>query len=188
MSPSMARSLNAVGLLAVSLVLIAAFLDQVLLGELPCPLCLLQRVGFMGAALGLALNVKFGPRPGHYGVVILSACFGGLVSIRQILGHIVPGTGTYGSAILGLHFYSWALLVFGAIVLGCTALLFFERQFERSDAVPWRATTVGMAMVGLAAALALANGVSTVLECGAGLCPDNPVVYEWLQGLNPPRP
>jgi disulfide bond formation protein DsbB len=186
MTPSIARTLNAVGLLAVSLVLIAAFLDQFLLGELPCPLCLLQRVGFMGAALGLALNVKFGPRPGHYGVVILSACFGGLVSIRQILGHIVPGTGTYGSAILGLHFYSWALLVFGAIVLGCAALLFFERQFERSDAVPWRATTVGMAMVGLAAALALANGVSTVLECGAGLCPDNPVAYELLQGLKRP--
>lgn len=188
MTPSLARTLNAVGLLAVSLVLIAAFLDQVLLGELPCPLCLLQRVGFMGAALGLALNVKFGPRPSHYAVTILSACFGGLVSIRQILGHIVPGTGTYGSAILGLHYYSWALLIFGAIVLGCTALLFFERQFEQPETAPARATVVGMAMVGLAAALALANGVSTVLECGAGLCPDNPVVYEWLQGLNSPRP
>jgi disulfide bond formation protein DsbB len=186
MTPSIARTLNAFGLLAVSLVLIAAFLDQFLLGELPCPLCLLQRVGFMGAALGLALNVRFGPRPSHYAVTILSACFGGMVSIRQILGHIVPGTGTYGSAILGLHFYSWALLVFGAIVLGCTALLFFERQFERSDAVPWRATTFGMAMVGLAAVLALANGVSTVLECGADLCPDNPVAYELLQGLKGP--
>lgn len=186
MTPSLARTLNAVGLLAVSLVLIAAFLDQFVMGELPCPLCLLQRVGFMGAALGLALNVKFGPRPGHYGVVILSACFGGMVSIRQILGHIVPGTGTYGSAFLGLHFYSWALLVFGVIVLGCTALLFFERQFERADPVALRATTFGIAMVGLAAALALANGVSTVLECGAGLCPDNPVVYEWLQGLKRP--
>ena len=175
MTPSLARTLNAVGLLAVSLVLIAAFLDQVLLGELPCPLCLLQRVGFMGAALGLALNVKFGPRPSHYAVTILSACFGGMVSIRQILGHIVPGTGTYGSAILGLHYYSWALL-------------FFERQFEQPETAPARATTFGMAMVGLAATLALANGVSTVLECGAGLCPDNPVVYEWLQGLNPPRP
>jgi len=188
MTPSIARTLNAFGLLAVSLVLIAAFLDQFLLGELPCPLCLLQRVGFMGAALGLALNVRFGPRPGHYGVVILSACFGGMVSIRQILGHIVPGTGTYGSAIFGLHYYSWALLVFGAIVLGCALMLFFERQFERSDAVPLRATTFGMAMVVLAAALALANGVSTVLECGAGLCPDNPVVYELLQRLNPPKP
>ncbi|WP_376987314.1 disulfide bond formation protein B [Bosea sp. R86505] len=186
MTPSIARTLNAFGLLAVGLVLIAAFLDQVLLGELPCPLCLLQRVGFMGAALGLALNIRFGPRPSHYAVTILSACFGGMVSIRQILGHIVPGTGTYGSAILGLHFYSWALLVFGAIVLGCTALLFFERQFEQPETAPARATTFGMAMVGLAATLALANGVSTVLECGAGLCPDNPVAYELLQGLKRP--
>ena len=37
MTPSIARTLNAVGLLAVSVVLIAAFLDQFLLGELPCP-------------------------------------------------------------------------------------------------------------------------------------------------------
>ncbi len=186
MTPAIARTLNALGLLAVSLVLIAAFLDQFLLGELPCPLCLLQRVGFMGAALGLALNVRFGPRPSHYAVAILSACFGGMVSIRQILGHIVPGTGTYGSAIFGLHYYSWALLIFGAIVLGCTALLFLERQFVESDAATARATGFGVAMIGLAAALALANGVSTVLECGAGLCPDNPVVYELLQGLKGP--
>lgn len=183
MTASLSRTLNAFGLLAVGLVLIAAFLDQFLLGELPCPLCLLQRVGFVGAALGLALNVKFGPRPAHYAVTILSACFGGMVSIRQILGHIVPGTGTYGSAILGLHYYSWALLIFGAIVLGCTARLFFERQFAEPDAAPARATGFGVAMIALAVALALANGVSTILECGAGLCPDNPVVYELLQGL-----
>jgi disulfide bond formation protein DsbB len=186
MTPAIARTLNALGLLAVGLVLIAAFLDQFLLGELPCPLCLLQRVGFMGAALGLALNVQFGPRPSHYAVTILSACFGGMVSIRQILGHIVPGTGTYGSAIFGLHYYSWALLIFGAIVLGCTALLFFERQFETVDAQPSGSSVFGISMIALAAALALANGVSTALECGAGLCPDNPVVYELLQGLKGP--
>ncbi len=186
MTSSVSRALNALGLLAVSLVLIAAFLDQFLLGELPCPLCLLQRVGFMGAALGLALNVRFGPRPSHYAVTMLAACFGGMVSIRQILGHIVPGTGTYGSAILGLHYYTWALIVFGAIVLGCTVLLFFERQFAAPDAAHSRVTTLGFAIVALAAVLALANGVSTVLECGAGLCPDNPVVYELLQGLARP--
>lgn len=180
MSPSASRSLNAVGLLAVSLVLIAAFLDQFVLGELPCPLCLLQRVGFVGAAFGLALNVAFGPRPSHYAVTILSACFGGAVSVRQILGHIVPGTGTYGSAILGLHFYTWALIIFGVIVLGCAALLFFERQFTGPDAGPSRATAFGSAMLALAAFLALANGVSTVLECGGGLCPDNPVSYQLL--------
>ncbi len=71
-------------------------------------------------------------------------------------------------------------------MLGCTALLFFERQFVESDAATARATGFGVAMIGLAAALALANGVSTVLECGAGLCPDNPVVYELLQGLKGP--
>ncbi|KPF71832.1 disulfide bond formation protein B [Bosea sp. AAP35] len=196
MTASLSRTLNGLGLLALSLVLIAAFADQLLLGELPCPLCLLQRVGFVGCAFGLALNVKFGPRPSHYAVTILSACFGGAVSARQILGHIVPGTGTYGSAVLGLHYYTWALIVFAAIVLGCALMLLLDRQFEGAQAGQGamtasarpRAATFGLAMLALAAFLALANGVSTVLECGGGLCPDNPVVYELLPGISKPKP
>lgn len=197
MTTSLARTLNGFGLLALSLVLIAAFADQFLLGELPCPLCLLQRVGFVGAAVGLALNVKFGPRSSHYAVTILSACFGAAVSIRQILGHIVPGTGTYGSALVGLHYYTWALIVFAAIVIGCAIMLLFDRPLAAptagqgaSPASTRRnaAATFGLAMLALAAFLALANGVSTVLECGGGLCPDNPMAYQLLPGLNMPKP
>mgnify|MGYP006198665043 CR=1 FL=1 len=43
---------------------------------------------------------------------------GGAVSARQILLHIVPGSGSYGDAFFGLHFYTWALIVFSLIVIG----------------------------------------------------------------------
>ncbi len=198
MNAPTSRILNALGVLAVSLVLLVAFADQIILGDLPCPLCILQRVGFVGAAFGLALNVKFGPRPSHYAVVILSAFGGAMVSLRQTLLHIAPGTGTYGDALFGLHFYSWAVVVYGAIIVGCAVMLLFDQQF----AVPGKAgsqsqqqsgmriatapaATFGLAMVALAALLALGNGVSTVLECGGGLCPDNPVNYQLLQGSTP---
>ncbi len=49
MTPSLSRTLNAVGLLAISAVLAVAFFDQLVFGDLPCPLCLLQRAGFVGA-------------------------------------------------------------------------------------------------------------------------------------------
>lgn len=192
MTASVARALNGLGLLAVSLILVVAFADQIVLGELPCPLCILQRAGFAGAAFGLALNVKFGPRPSHYAVVVMSAFFGAMVSLRQTLLHIVPGTGTYGNAIMGMHFYTWALAIYGLIILGSAAMLLFDRQFQgageaASDRPPRsRAATFGMALVALAALLTLGNGVSTVLECGGGLCPDNPVDYLLLRGL--PRP
>jgi disulfide bond formation protein DsbB len=186
------RILNTLGLLAVSLILIVGFYDQIVVGDMPCPLCILERVGFLGAAFGLALNVKFGPRASHYAVVILSAFFGSLISVRHTLLHIVPGTGTYGNAIMGLHFYTWALIAYEAIILGTAIMLLFDRQFANSGAAGQRqsqsqgvarkssAATFGVVMIAIAALLALSNGVSTVLECAGGLCPDNPVSYMLL--------
>ena len=62
-SPSLSRTLNGLGLLAVSAVLAGAFYEQFAQGELPCPLCILQRAGFAGVALGLSVNLRCGPRP-----------------------------------------------------------------------------------------------------------------------------
>lgn len=179
MTSDVSRALNIAGLFSVAAVLAAALTDQLAFHDLPCPLCLLQRAGFVAAATGLALNIRFGPRPSHYGIVVLSAAAGAAVSIRQVLLHVAPGTGSYGDALLGLHFYSWAFLIFAAMIVGSAAMLLFDRQFEppRPAGRPW----LGSAAIGLAALLALANGVSTVLECGGGLCEGDPTVYELLQ-------
>lgn len=188
LTPDLSRLLNALGLLAVCGVLLMAFFDQFVGGELPCPLCILQRAGFVGVGVGLALNLKFGPRPSHYALAMLSAIAGDVVAVRQTLLHIVPGTGTFGAAFLGLHFYTWAALLFGIIVAGCALLLLFDRQFAP---VPRRYRLSGLALVAFAliALLALGNGVSTVLECGGGLCPDDPVSYQLLDGtVSSPAP
>lgn len=182
-----ARLLNALGVLAISAVLVFAFVDQLIGGELPCPLCILQRVGFAGVGFGLALNLRFGPRPSHYGIAILSAIAGGDISVRQTLLHIVPGTGTYGEAFFGLHFYTWGVVLSCVIVVGCALLLMFDRQFETSDSRPRPLGVLALIAFGLVAFLTLANGVSTVLECGGGMCPDNPTHYLLLQTA-PPAP
>lgn len=183
LDPARSRLLNLLGLFAVAAVLGIAFLDQIAYGELPCPLCILQRVGFCGVGLGLALNLRFGARPSHYAVAILSAMAGAFISVRQVLLHIVPGTGSYGAALLGLHFYSWALILYVVIIAGCAVLLTFDRQFsDEPDGRPLGALAVTALL--LMAALTLGNGVSTVLECGAGLCPDDPAGYQLLM----PRP
>ena len=51
MTPANAMKLNAVALYAISAVLLVAFYFQFELGELPCPLCLLQRVAFTALAV-----------------------------------------------------------------------------------------------------------------------------------------
>lgn len=181
MTPALARTLNALGLLAVSAILLLAFLDQLLLADLPCPLCLLQRAGFAAVGIGLALNLRFGPRPSHYALVILAAMVGAATSLRQVLLHVVPGTGAYGGAVFGLHLYSWAFLLFMLIVLGSAVMLLFDRQFAPDERAGGRLSTLATLAFALALLLALGNGISTLLECGVGLCPDDPVSYQLLK-------
>jgi len=177
MTPMLSLRLNAVGLLAVSAVLIFAFADQLFLNDLPCPLCILQRAGFVVAGFGLALNLRFGPRASHYALVLVGALAGAVVASRQILIHIAPGTGSYGHALLGLHFYSWAFVIFVVMVLGTAVMLLFDRQFAEHNESADRLTALPKIAFVLFGVLALGNGLSTVLECAGGLCPDNPTDY-----------
>ena len=171
------RDLNALGLLAVTLVLAAALALQLVLGELPCPLCLLQRVGFVAVGFGLLLNLRFGPAPQHYGLVILAALYGAAAAGRQVLLHIIPGSGAYGSPLLGLHLYTWCLLLFLLAIAVSALLLLVEDQFERAR--PWPMPSWQRLVVGLYVGVTVLVGVSAFVECGPGECPDDPTGY-WL--------
>jgi disulfide bond formation protein DsbB len=169
-------TLNVLGLLGLTAVQLAAYGFQFGLGELPCPLCLLQRVAFAMVAFGFLLNVRYGSQPLHYGIILLSALFGMSVSGRQTLLHIVPGSGAYGSALFGLHFYTWAFLLFGLAILASALLLLLDAKAVRADR--W-GSLVAYAAIGVTAA----NAVTTFVECGPIECPDNPVSYWLLQAL-----
>jgi disulfide bond formation protein DsbB len=181
------RTLNALGLLAVCLVLALGFGYQFALYELPCPLCLLQRVGLVAVGFGLALNVLNGPRPRHYAIMLIAAISGGAVSIRQILLHIVPGTGHYGSPVLGLHYYTWAAITFFLIIAGTALMLLFERQYEADGDAEARVNFGGRKLPALAffliLFLAAANMVSAFLECGPGVCADPPLDYKLIEDV-----
>lgn len=177
---AVAKALNVLAVLAIAGVLLFAFYWQFVRGELPCPLCLVQRLGLIGAGIGFVLNVRFGSSEAHYGVVIVSAVIGGAAAARQILLHIVPDTGSYGSAFHGWHFYTWALVVFVAIVALAGLLLFVEAQFVEGTH-ELRPTMVAQGVGWLFVAVALGNAVSTLVECGFGTCPDNPTQYELLR-------
>src|SRR5471032_741719 len=184
MTRALAITLNALSLYAVALVLAAAFTAQLLLHELPCPLCLLQRIQFTVLAIGPILNIRFGPRPSHYALSLLAAAAGAAFSTRQILLHIMPGDSGYGSALLGYHYYTWALIGFAAAIVLLAAILLFDRQFE-PDAGGQQAVAPGAfanTAVWLVIGLTALNVASTLLECGFCACAENPVVYELLKG------
>jgi hypothetical protein len=112
--------------------------------------------------------------------MIIGAFFGGAVSLRQISLHIVPGTGTYGAPFLGMHYYTWAFLVFSLIVLGTAIIAAYSTQYHKQKFIPFREQS-GLAKVAIVVSLAFValNAVVTFAECGPLECPSNPTSY-WL--------
>ena len=180
MNRSLAVTLNALGLYAVALVLAAAFAAQLWLDELPCPLCLLQRIQFAMLAVGPILNVRFGPRPSHYASSLLTATAGAAFAMRQILLHIMPGDPGYGSALFGYHDYTWAFIGFAMAIVLIAAALLLDQPFEREVAPPAIGISARLA-VWLVIGLTALNVLSTLMECGFAACPDNPTFYELLK-------
>jgi len=187
LSPLMAalivRWFNLASLLGISLVLLIAFFYQFVMGELPCPLCLLQRVAFIMVGIGFLMNIRFGSKFMHYGLIIVSALAGALSSGRQVLLHIVPGTDPYGSALFGLHFYTWSFISFMTILLAVGLIFMVENRVgeARSATAGGR---LGLWVGALLLAIVFVNMTSTFLECGLGACADNPTVYQLLGWLS----
>jgi disulfide bond formation protein DsbB len=168
--------LNALGLLAVCLSLLVAFFYQLVLGEIPCPLCTLQRIGLMLVGFGFLLNLRFGPAAVHYAIIIVSAMVGAGVSLRQILLHIAPGDSGFGSQVLGYHMYTWGFIAFMATILFSAMILVVDRH-RLSSPPPHDLTRITFLLGGLLLLLGIANMVSHFLVCGLAICPGDPQGY-----------
>ncbi|QWD61411.1 disulfide bond formation protein B [Polynucleobacter sp. MWH-UH25E] len=173
--PSLAALGNQLALLAIVGTLSYAFFDQLYFGELPCPLCLMQRIGFVIIGFALVLNIRCGAHSAHYGWGIIGGLVGMTVSLRQVLLHILPGDKGFGKTFLELHFYTWAFVAYLGLLAGIAILLMLPNRDVRSRS--WFANALIIAFI----LLVLGNLVSTLLECGIGACADDPSKYEgWL--------
>jgi disulfide bond formation protein DsbB len=150
---------------------------QFLYNELPCPLCILQRLGFFCIIFTLLLNLKFDFRPSHYAMALLSALFTAFVALRQIALHIIPGTGAYGKALLSFHLYTWSFIIAMGILILTALLLSLDKQYIQ-DSIPKRWRRITKILFFLTFLILLINIVSLFMMCGFNLCPDNPVLYK----------
>jgi disulfide bond formation protein DsbB len=172
---SLAAFGNQLALLAVISMLSFAFVDQLYFGELPCPLCLMQRIGFVIIGFALVLNIRCGAHSAYYGWGIIGGLVGMMVSLRQVFLHILPGDKGFGAAFLELHFYTWAYIAYTGLLIGLAVLLMLPNREVRSRS--WFANALILTFI----FLVLGNLVSTLLECGIGLCVDDPAEYAgWL--------
>jgi disulfide bond formation protein DsbB len=177
-------------------VLLGAFTVQLLQGEFPCPLCMLQRYAMILsslAALWIVMQARRGTLTmGRYaqgiGMGLLAALAGSVMSGRQVLLHILPGDPGYGSAVLGLHLYTWALITFFIVAVFCAlALLLMPKAVATAPGPSWLGRFGGfitMVVVWLFLFLIAANVLAIILLEGvAWVLPDDPTSYNLLDQL-----
>jgi disulfide bond formation protein DsbB len=155
-------------------ILTAALVMQYGYGELPCPLCLLQRVAMLGVCFGLMQNFRNGFSDRNLGYSLLFSVFLLVVSARQTLLDIYPrpGHAYVGSAVLGLHMPVWSILIAVGLITAF-ALKLCVIGTEDGARSPERRSVVGILAAILSSyviALALTNFGSVVMQCGLGEC------------------
>jgi disulfide bond formation protein DsbB len=174
---SPAWALHHVYILGIVGVILGGFSYQFFLSELPCPLCMLQRMCMIAAAIPSALALVYGCKPQFYGMSIVAALIGAAISTRQLLTHICnvedPG---YGTPIMGAHAYTWALVVFMTVILVCAINLMVPSQFSQSP--PFKRRSVTRMTLWALLLVALANAVASLAIAGfSWFLPDNPTSY-----------
>lgn len=172
-------------------VLLAAFALQFGLGELPCPLCMLQRYCMLLSSLGpfwiiVQANRGVLTLPNYQqglGLAALGALLGAVISTRQILLHILPGDPGYGSAMFGAHLYTWALLTFFITLLAVAALgIVAPVTASEKAGTPVRQPLASTLTLGLFFLALAANAVMIIfLEGFAWVLPDDPTNYHLLE-------
>ena len=158
---------------------IIALFYQFYFHELPCPLCLLQRVGLFFIAYASFINLKFGKRFKYDFIIIISSLYSLSVTTRQVLLHIMPNDPGYGSKFLSFHFYTWNDIISFFFIL----LISLSPMFKNIDlnTVLSKISLSTKLVVNLLFIIFLTlltiNIISVFFECGFKQCPDNPVRY-----------
>ncbi len=154
-------------------ILTAAMALQYAAGEIPCPLCLLQRVAMFGICFGIIHHVRNGYDGRNIGIGLVWALFLLVVSVRQVLLNIVarPNHAYPGSAVFGLHMPVWSVVIALAVLLAFAATLsLFDEERLRATPPSPLLRRVGGGIGLFVIALCVVNLLSAVLQCGLGAC------------------
>ncbi len=160
----------------IAAILTAAMTMQYAYGELPCPLCLLQRVALFGVCLGIMLNFRNGFSYQNTGFSLLFVIFLLIVSVRQSLLDIYPRPGHeyIGSALFGIHMPVWSIIIALAMLIAYAlklALVGGDDYLRETDVrtfpvIDRLARILSVYVI----ALCLINLVSVVIQCGFAQC------------------
>lgn len=159
-------------LIALAAALTAAMVMQYGFGEIPCPLCLLQRYAMFGCCFGIVIQLRSADSQRGAGIGAIFAVLLLVIAVRQTLLDLFPrpGHAYVGSAVFGIHMPVWSVLIAVALLLGFAArlALFGAPRLALDKSSPIGRLTGALAFyVVLICAI---NFASVVVQCGAGEC------------------
>lgn len=163
-------------LVVVAGILTAAMVMQYGKGELPCPLCLLQRVALFGIAYGVMQNFRGRFSYQNTGISLIFAVLLLVVATRQTLLDIYPRPGHdyIGTAVLGLHMPVWSVIIAATVIAAYALKLAILGGDDHLIDHPAESFPVLARIADFAAAyvivLCLINLGSVVVQCGFGEC------------------
>lgn len=114
------------GMMAVvASILTAAMTLQYVSGELPCPLCLLQRAAMFGVCFGIMQQFRHGNSYRNTGISLGFSVLLLVIAVRQTLLDIYPRPGHeyVGSSVFGMHMPVWSVLIATCLIIALAAQL-----------------------------------------------------------------
>jgi len=160
----------------IAAILTAAMTLQYARGELPCPLCLLQRVALFGVCFGIMQNFRGGFSHQNTGFSLLFTIFLLIVSVRQSLLDITPRPGHeyIGSTVMGIHMPVWSIIIALCLLIAFAAKLAVlggDEHLRDNHVSSFPMIDRAAYMLGLfVIALCAINLISVILQCGFGQC------------------
>jgi disulfide bond formation protein DsbB len=154
-------------------ILTAAMVLQYAFGEIPCPLCLLQRYAMLGCCFGLVQQLRAGDSQRGAGIAMIFSVLLLVIAVRQTLLDLFPRPGHdyVGGAIFGIHMPVWSVFIAVALLLGFSvelALLGGPRAIPPAKGSPLQRWTQALAIY--VAVICAINFLSVVAQCGLGQC------------------
>jgi disulfide bond formation protein DsbB len=160
-------------LAALAAILTAAMVMQYALGEIPCPLCLLQRVAMFGCCFGLIQQLRDDGSERGTGIALLFSVLLLVISVRQTLLDIYPRSGHdyVGNAVLGLHLPVWSVIIAVVLLLGLALrlTLFGGARNAAHDERGWPGIFVQPLVIYVVVICAI-NFLSVIAQCGLDQC------------------
>jgi disulfide bond formation protein DsbB len=154
-------------------ILTAAMIMQYAFGEIPCPLCLLQRFAMFGCCFGLIQQLRSGHSERGTGISLIFTILLLVISVRQTLLDLFPRPGHdyVGSAIFGVHMPVWSVLIATALLFGfALRLALFGSPRSAPGAVGSPIHRSAQALDLYVVFICAINFVSVIAQCGMGEC------------------